>query len=275
VIDVARATRSGDGGVLAHRILCSLVVWPVLLALLCLAAGSTVALAAAQPAEPNVVAQVTVATPDVWFTVTPTSEYGKVSSYCTSPCLTVTFTAQYHYGAPPCDFGVNFYWDKTDAAGGGRVGGATCTTPKIKRFQIDGVTYGTHQVCAIPFPPGVSNPVVKCVAFHVLKPAPKPTPTPKPTPKPTAAPTPSASPSPTASPSSSPSSTELTTPPATALALVSATPTPAPAAPTSAGTVPTGLATDQTPIWIGGAVALALVVLAVGSLAIRRRRPRS
>ncbi len=256
----------------ARRLL-GLVAWPVLLACLWLAAGSTTALGSAQPVEPNGVAQVAVATPDVWFTVTPTSEYGKVSSYCTTPCLTVTYTTQYHYG-PTCGFPVNFYWDKTNPAGGGQVTGPSCTTPKMKQLQIDGVTYGTHQICAIPYPTSPSDPVVvKCVTFHVLKPAPKPTPSPKPTPKPTEAPTPTPSPSP------SPAPTEVTTPTATAVALVTATPSPATAPPTNPDATPvaditqTGGAAimDFTPILIGGAIFLILLVVVVIAM-VRRAR---
>jgi len=244
------------------RILLTLVAWPVLLAVLLLAAGST-GLAAAQPAEPWVAAPAAVTTPDVWFTVTPTSEYGKVSSYCTTPCLTVTYTTQYHYG-PTCGFPVNFYWDKTYPAGGAQLTGypSGCTTPKMKQLQIDGVTYGTHQICAIPYPPGISNPIVKCVTFHVLKPAPKPTPTPRPTPKPTATPTP------TVSPSSSPSPSEVATPTAPAIALATTTPSPATAPPTSPNETPqpTGIQTggaallDFTPLVLGGAILLVLIV---------------
>ena len=122
---------------------------------------------------------------------------------------------------------------------------------------------GKHRICA-------GADVYSCATYTIL--ALRPKPTPKPTPKPVAAPTATASPSP------SPSLTDVAIPTVTAVALVSATPTPAPATPTAPDASPLpdlmgagGASLDLTPVFIGGAI---LLVLLIGVVIAMVRRAR-
>ena len=122
---------------------------------------------------------------------------------------------------------------------------------------------GKHRICAGA---GADTTYFSCATYTVL--APKPKPTPKPAPKAVPSPTPTSSPTPAATAPATP----------TALALETATPTPAPAPPTTPGATPVefvsgagGAMLDLTPLLLGAAVFLVLLLYVI-VMVVRRAR---
>jgi len=212
-------------------------------------------------------------TADVSFTLKPTTVYEKPAPNCVNatggPCWSITVTASYSYA--PCGFPVSLVMDNTYPVGGWQLTGYTnCKVGPTKFTVVEGVTVGTHKICAIPGPTAPDPSIIKCVTIHILRAV---SPTPKPSPKPTPTPTPSPSPTPTPSPSPSPSPSPTPSPSPSPIPSPSPSPSPGP---TPSPTAPAGDPASSQGLPEPASAVAATFLLAIGGMAgllsVRRRR---